>query len=145
MISLTKIIAVAGKGGVGKSTISSLLIKTIIEKVNNIILAVDADSNSTLGQMLGIKVDKTIGDLREVFLKEKDNIPQGMSKHEYVEYELQLAKTEGDKFDLITMSRPEGPGCYCFAGQHRRTHRAPPQQRPARHRRQPTHYHHQRR
>jgi CO dehydrogenase maturation factor len=119
---LTKIIAIAGKGGVGKSTFSSLLIKTIIEKADNIILAVDADSNATLGQMLGVNVEQSIGDLREEFLKEKDNIPKGMSKHEYVQYELQLAKTEGDKFDLITMGRPEGPGCYCAINNILRTY-----------------------
>ena len=71
---MTKIIAIAGKGGVGKSTFSSLLIKNIIERVDNIILAVDADSNSTLGQMLGVKVEQSIGDLREEFLKEKDSM-----------------------------------------------------------------------
>ncbi len=119
---MTKIIAVAGKGGVGKSTFSALLIKNIIEKTDNIVLAVDADSNSTLGQMLGVKVDQSIGDLREEFLKEKDNIPQGMSKHEYVQYELQLAKIESDKFDLITMGRPEGPGCYCAINNILRTY-----------------------
>lgn len=122
MINLTKIIAVAGKGGVGKSTFSTLLIKTIIEKVDNIILAVDADSNATLGQMLGVNVEQSIGGLREEFLKEKDSIPQGMSKHEYVQYELQLAKTESDKFDLITMGRPEGPGCYCAINNILRTY-----------------------
>jgi CO dehydrogenase maturation factor len=119
---MTKIIAIAGKGGVGKSTFSSLLIKTITEKVDNIILAVDADSNSTLAQMLGVKVEQSIGDLREEFLKEKDSLPQGMTKHEYVQYELQLAKTEGDKFDLITMGRPEGPGCYCAINNILRTY-----------------------
>ena len=119
---MTKIIAIAGKGGVGKSTFSTLIIKNLIEKVDNLILAVDADSNSTLGQMLGVNVEQSIGDLREVFLKEKDNIPQGMSKHEYVKYELQLAMTEGDKFDLITMGRPEGPGCYCAINNILRTY-----------------------
>lgn len=119
---MTKIIAVAGKGGVGKSTFSTLLIKTILEKVDTVLLAVDADSNSTLGQMLGVHVEQSIGDLREEFLREKDNIPQGLSKHEYVQYELQLAKTEGDKFDLITMGRPEGPGCYCAINNILRTY-----------------------
>jgi CO dehydrogenase maturation factor len=119
---MTKIIAIAGKGGVGKSTFSSLLVKNIIENKDTVILAVDADSNSTLGQMLGVKVEQSIGDLREEFLKEKDSIPQGMSKHEYVQYELQLAMTEGDKFDLITMGRPEGPGCYCAINNILRTY-----------------------
>lgn len=119
---MVKIIAIAGKGGVGKSTFSSLIIRNILEKKNNIILAVDADSNSTLGQMLGVKVDQTIGDLREEFLKEKESIPQGLSKHEYVRYQLQLAMTEGEKFDLITMGRPEGAGCYCAINNILRTY-----------------------
>ena len=112
MIFLTIIIAIAGKGGVGKSTFSSLLIKNITENKDGVILAVDADSNSTLGQMLGVRTDQTIGNLREDLLKEADNVPPGMSKFEFVQYQLRLAMAEGDKFDLITMGRPEGPGCF---------------------------------
>ena len=119
---MTKIIAVAGKGGVGKSTFSSLLIRNIIENKDGIVLAVDADSNSTLGQMLGVKIEQTIGDLREELLKDPENVPPGMSKFDFVQYQLQLAMTEGDKFDLITMGRPEGPGCYCYINNILRTY-----------------------
>lgn len=122
MKNMATIIAIAGKGGVGKSTFGSLLIRNISNKNKGVILAVDADSNSTLAQMLGIEVEQTIGDLREDLLKERDNLPPGMSKHEYVDYQLQLAMSEGEKFDLITMGRPEGPGCYCYINNVLRTY-----------------------
>lgn len=122
MIDLTKVIAVAGKGGVGKSTFSALLIKNIIKNEDGIILAVDADSNSTLGQMLGVHTEQTIGDLREDLVKDPENIPAGMSKFEWVKYQLQLAMTEGDRFDLVTMGRPEGAGCYCYVNNILRTY-----------------------
>lgn len=111
---MTKIISVTGKGGVGKSTFSALIIKYLTEKLNKVILAVDADPNSTLGDMLGVKIDNTIGNLREDLLKEKDNLPAGVSKQEHVNYQIQSALTEESKFDLITMGRSEGPGCYCY-------------------------------
>ena len=116
------VIGVAGKGGVGKSTFSSILIRNITSKKDNIVLAVDADSNSTLAQMLGVEIDQTIGDLREDLVQDPENIPQGMSKFEWVKYQLQLAMTEGDKFDLVTMGRPEGPGCYCYVNNILRTY-----------------------
>ncbi len=121
-MTLSIIIGVAGKGGVGKSTVSSLLIRNITNKKDSVILAVDADSNSTLGQMLGVSIEQTIGDLREELVKDADNIPKGMSKFEYVQYQLRLAMTEGEKFDLITMGRPEGPGCYCYINNILRTY-----------------------
>jgi CO dehydrogenase maturation factor len=119
---LSKIIGIAGKGGVGKSTFSSILIRNLSKNNDGIILAVDADSNSTLAQMLGVEIEQTIGDLREDLLNEPDNIPAGMSKFDFVKYQLQLAMTEGDKFDLVTMGRPEGPGCYCYINNILRTY-----------------------
>ena len=111
---MTKIISVTGKGGVGKSTFSSLLIKYLTEKRNKVVLAVDADPNSTLGINLGLEVEDTIGSLREELLKEKDNLPAGISKQDHVNYQIRSALAEADKFDLITMGRQEGPGCYCY-------------------------------
>jgi CO dehydrogenase maturation factor len=111
---MTRIISITGKGGVGKSTFSSMLIKYLTTEKNKVVLAVDADPNSTLADMLKVPVESTIGDLREELLKEKDNIPAGISKQEHVNYQIQSAVTEDEKFDLITMGRPEGPGCYCY-------------------------------
>ena len=114
-------IAVAGKGGVGKSTIAALLIRALHEKTGKVIMAVDADPNSNLGEKLGIKVERTIGDLREDILKKADEVPVGQSKQDFVRFQMQLATVEGSSFDLLTMGRPEGPGCYCFINNILRT------------------------
>ncbi len=111
---MTLTIAVSGKGGVGKSTISALLVMALAEKSGEVVLAVDADPNSNLGDKLGVRVEKTLGDLREDLLKKADEIPAGTSKQEFVKYQIQLAMMEGSSFDLLTMGRPEGPGCYCY-------------------------------
>jgi CO dehydrogenase maturation factor len=105
---------VTGKGGVGKTTFSALLIKSIIEKKLGVILAVDADPNHNLNQKLGLEIENTIGDLREDIVKSVDNLPPSMSKHEYVEYQVRMALTESENFDLLVMGRQEGPGCYCY-------------------------------
>jgi len=118
---MTFTIAVAGKGGVGKSTISALLVRALGEKSGEIVLAVDADPNANLGEKLGVKIDKTIGDLREDLLKRAEEIPAGTSKQEHVRYQIQLAMVEGSSFNLLTMGRPEGPGCYCYINNILRT------------------------
>jgi CO dehydrogenase maturation factor len=105
---------VTGKGGVGKTTFSALLIKSIIEKKLGVILAVDADPNHNLNQKLGLEIENTIGDLREDIVKSVDNLPPSMSKHEYVEYQVRMALTESENFDLLVMGRQEGPCCYCY-------------------------------
>ena len=111
---MKKIISITGKGGVGKTTFSALLIKYLTQERKKVILAVDADPNSTLGENLGIEIDQTIGNVREDLLKEKDKLPAGISKQDYVDYQIHSAILEDDKFDLITMGRSEGPGCYCY-------------------------------
>jgi CO dehydrogenase maturation factor len=111
---MTFTIAVAGKGGVGKSTLSALLVRFLAERSGKVVLAVDADPNANLGEKLGVNVEKTIGDLREDLLKRADEIPSSTSKQEFVRYQIQLAMVEGTSFDLLTMGRPEGPGCYCY-------------------------------
>lgn len=107
------IIAVSGKGGVGKSTLSALIIRYLVEQKNTPVLAVDADPNSNLGDKLGLKVDFTIGDLREDVLQNKHTAPAGVPKQRSVEYQVEQAVVEGKGFDLVVMGRGEGPGCYC--------------------------------
>ena len=114
-------IAIAGKGGVGKSTIAALLVRALHERTGKVVMAVDADPNSNLGEKLGVKVERTIGDMREDLLKNADEVPVGQSKQEFVRYQMQLATIEGSSFDLLTMGRPEGPGCYCFINNILRT------------------------
>ena len=111
---MTFSIAVSGKGGAGKTTITALLIKILSKKVKGPMLVIDADPNSNLNEALGIKTENTIGDVRESFLKNKDNLPPEQSKEEYLNYLIQSSITENDDFDIIVMGRPEGPGCYCF-------------------------------
>lgn len=108
-----QVISVAGKGGVGKTTISSLIVMELCKK-NPPLLAIDADPNYNLGDRLGIPVTTTIGSLREELMKMKDELPAGVSKQELVEYQVRLALQEEDCVDLLTMGRQEGPGCYCF-------------------------------
>jgi CO dehydrogenase maturation factor len=107
-------IAISGKGGVGKSTIAALVVRFLSEDVGRSVLAVDGDPNATLGALLGLQVAATVADIREETLEKKDNIPSGMSKDRFVEYRIQQAIVEHPGFDLLTMGRPEGPGCYCF-------------------------------
>ncbi|NLI73152.1 MAG: AAA family ATPase [Euryarchaeota archaeon] len=118
---MTYIVAIAGKGGVGKSTLSSMLIQALSERTGEIILAVDADPNANLGDKLGVEVEGTIGQLREDLLERADEIPTGVSKQDMVMYHLRLAMVEGKKFDLITMGRQEGRGCYCYINNLLRT------------------------
>ena len=106
------LVAVAGKGGVGKSTISALLVRILSEK--GTVLAVDADPNSNLGQKLDLEVPGTIGGVREGLLSKQGQPPRDMSKQEYLRLKLREILAEGDAFDLLTMGRPEGPGCYCY-------------------------------
>jgi len=104
-------IAVAGKGGSGKTTLATLAILHFMRQNKGPILAVDADPNSNLNIGLGMKFEETIADLREEVLTKE--IPSGMSKTEFFDYRLHQCLVEGDKVDLLVMGRPEGPGCYC--------------------------------
>ena len=105
-------IAVSGKGGTGKTTLSGMIIGFLLDKGKGPILAVDADSNSNHNEVLGVKIHSTIGDAREVMRKDA---PVGMTKDIWFEYKVQEALTEVKGFDLIAMGRREGPGCYCAA------------------------------
>ena len=111
---MARTIAVTGKGGVGKTTVAAMIIKYLRDNTPGPILALDADPDCNLADVLGIEVETTIGDLREDLLKEVKNFPPGMSKESYVEAGLHQIIVETPKVDLITMGRGEGPGCYCY-------------------------------
>ena len=115
---MAHVIAVAGKGGVGKTTLCGMLIQYLCEKGKGPILAVDADANSNLNEVLGVKVDTTLGDVREEIaqaeLAAKSPIPTGMSKADYAELRFEDALIEDDDFDLLVMGRTQGKGCYCY-------------------------------
>ena len=111
---MSKSIAVAGKGGTGKSTLAALLVLNLKRRGLGPVLAIDADPDANLGTLLGLECRQSLGELREEFLKEIKNFPAGMSKASYVETELHQIIEEGEGFDLITMGRGEGPGCYCY-------------------------------
>lgn len=112
------VIAFAGKGGTGKTSIAALTVRYLTEKRKGPVLAVDADSNACLNEALGIRVHATIGTLREQSLQAirgGGGRPGGMSMEQLFDYQVQQSLVEADKFDLMVMGRPEGPGCYCAA------------------------------
>ncbi|MCK9591565.1 MAG: AAA family ATPase [Methanoregula sp.] len=106
-------LAVSGKGGTGKTTISSLIIRSLIDLGEIPVLAVDADPNANLHEALGITVHETLGSMREEAFTR--HIPPGMNRHDYVRFRFRQALVEAKGFDLVAMGRPEGSGCYCFA------------------------------
>lgn len=105
-------IALGGKGGTGKTTISGLLIRYMIGHGMRPILAIDADSNSNLNEVLGVSLEETLSDAREMM---KTSVPAGMTKDVFMELKMEQSLVEGNGVDLIAMGRPEGPGCYCAA------------------------------
>jgi len=106
-------IALSGKGGTGKTTVSSLLIRSFIDLGEAPVLAVDADPNANLHEALGVTVHETLGSMREEAFSR--NIPPGMNRHDYVRFRFRQSLIESNGFDLVAMGRPEGSGCYCFA------------------------------
>ena len=119
------IIALAGKGGTGKTSIAGLTVRYLLERQKGAVLAVDADSNSCLNEALGIEVHTTIGRLREESLQTVRGGAErmgGMSVEQLLEYQVQQSILESKGFDLIVMGRPEGPGCYCAANNILRKH-----------------------
>ncbi len=111
---MSYVIAVAGKGGTGKTTFSAVSVDYLVNTTGKAVLAVDADSNANLDLALGTRAEKTIGSVREYLTENIKNIPSGMSKEVWVESLLQQALVEEKGFDLVSMGRPEGPGCYCY-------------------------------
>ena len=111
---MTTSIAIAGKGGTGKTSVTSLVIRYLRQNGNEPILAVAADPTGNLGESLGLNSELTIGSIRASFNVEKINIPPGMTKEAYLEYKLNEAIVESKGLDLVTMGRGEGPDCYCY-------------------------------
>jgi CO dehydrogenase maturation factor len=107
-------IAVAGKGGSGKTTIASLIIRNLKKRRGGPVLAVDADPNANLGESLGFDVKQTVGTILAEFQRDKAEIPAGMTKEAYLEYKLHGAVLESAGLDLVTMGRGEGADCYCY-------------------------------
>lgn len=121
---MTTTIALAGKGGVGKTTVAGMVIKYLSKIDSGPILAIDADPSSNLNMVLGLDLEWTVGDIREDMLAQVKAslvaggaamgvMPGGQSKREYLDLQIRSSVAEGDKFDLIAMGRSEGPGCYC--------------------------------
>jgi CO dehydrogenase maturation factor len=122
--SMTTTIALAGKGGVGKTTTAGIIIKYLVNSQSGAVLAIDADPSSNLNMALGLDLEWTVGDIREGLLDQVQSsltqggaamgaLPGGISKREYLDYQIRSSLSEGDRFDLIAMGRSEGPGCYC--------------------------------
>jgi CO dehydrogenase maturation factor len=122
------ILAITGKGGVGKTTLAALAVRWLAEQGRGPILAVDADPNSCLDVCLGVRVREAVGSVREETRRLVQSQAQaqsaadpatatlaGIGKQELLEMKIQQAIVEADDFDLIAMGRPEGPGCYCYA------------------------------
>jgi len=121
---MTTTIALAGKGGVGKTTIAGMVIKYLIDSQPGAVLAIDADPSSNLNMVLGLDLDWTVGDIRENLLNQVQSslitggaamgtLPGGVTKRDYLDFQIRSSLAEGDRFDLIAMGRSEGPGCYC--------------------------------
>ena len=117
-----KVIAMAGKGGTGKTTLSALIIRHLQKKGLGPILAVDADPSSNLVDALGLPVKQSLGTAREDFFETKGKLPPGMTKDSYLEMKLHEILVESKGLDLLVMGRPEGPGCYCYANNILRNH-----------------------
>jgi len=121
---MTTTIALAGKGGVGKTSIAAMVIKFLASEMHGTVLAIDADPSSNLNMVLGLDLEWTVGDIREDMLAQvKSSLVQGgaamgvlsggVSKREYLDYQIRSSLSEGESVDLIAMGRSEGPGCYC--------------------------------
>ena len=117
-----KQIAIAGKGGVGKTTFTALMLRYLLKnKQGKPILAVDADPNANLNEALGLEVENTISQILED-TKKPNAVPTGMSKEMFIEFKLSAALAETNNYDLLVMGNPQGSGCYCYPNDLLRKH-----------------------
>ncbi|MDY6933669.1 MAG: AAA family ATPase [Spirochaetota bacterium] len=112
---MSYVIAVAGKGGTGKTTTSALIVRHLLKRNKIPILAVDADPNSNLAESLGIEIEESIGSVLASFLRDRGSVPQGMTRQSFLDLKLHQILQEGKDVDVLVMGCPEGPGCYCSA------------------------------
>ena len=114
---MTHTIAVAGKGGVGKTTVCGMIVDFLVKSGKTPLLVVDADANSNLNEVLGVEVETTLGAIREEMAQAElrgDVIPKNMTKADYAEFRFNSALVEEDDFDMLVMGRTQGKGCYCY-------------------------------
>lgn len=109
-----KVVAITGKGGTGKTAVAALLMRSLVHK-DLTILAIDADPDTNLPEVLGDTVEETVGDQREFLLVEKDKLPPDTDKERMLESRIYSVLAERLRYDLLVMGRPEGKGCYCYA------------------------------
>ncbi len=109
-------IAVAGKGGVGKTTTCGMIIDYLCNKKQGPVLVVDADANANLNEVLGVEVETSLGEIREEMARAelKGTLPAGMTKADYADFKFSSAIIEEDDFDMLVMGRTQGKGCYCY-------------------------------
>jgi CO dehydrogenase maturation factor len=112
---MTTTIALAGKGGTGKTTVAGLLVRHLLQHRLGTVLAIDADPSSNLNLVLGLPLTTTVGDIREDMLAgvQSGSVGTGITRHDFLNAEVRMAVEEGDQVDLLAMGRPEGQGCYC--------------------------------
>lgn len=118
---MTTTIAIAGKGGSGKTTIAALLIKLLSRK--GAVLAIDADPATNLNLALGLPLSDTVGKVREEMAAKvrARTMEAGLAKQDYLDIKISEALVESPQIDLLAMGRPEGAGCYCAANNMIRT------------------------
>jgi CO dehydrogenase maturation factor len=112
---VSRIIAVAGKGGTGKTTAAALIIRSLLKKGKTPLLAMDADPNANLADSLGMKVQDSIGTVLSDFMRDRAQLPPGMTKQAYLDMKFHQILKEGKDLDMLVMGCPDGPGCYCAA------------------------------